>query len=96
MQWHDARSHHERALQLYVTTYVDPLASSAEGAEGEEPGAIPETALIYTDHEDGGLFMAHFSRPNEHHYRYVDEYDNTVDIMMAEPAIVSHINRITD
>ena len=96
MQWQDARSHHERALQLYVTTYVDPLGLSAEGAEGEEPGAIPETALIYTDHEDGGLFMAHFSRPNEYHYRYVDEYDNTVDIMMAELSFVSYINRITD
>ena len=95
-EWQEGRAHHERALKLYVTTYVDPLGLSAEGAEGEEPGIIPETALIYTDHEDGGIFMAHFSTVNEHFYQFVDEYDNIVCIMMAEPSFADHINRIID
>jgi hypothetical protein len=82
-EWQEGRAHHERALELYVTTYV-------------EPGIMPETALIYTEHVDGGLFSAHFSYVGHGVYQYIDEYENTVSIMMAEPAIVSHINRITD
>ncbi len=84
--WQDARAHHERALELYITTYVVPT----------EPGIMPETALISTEHLDGGLFEAHFSYVGHGVYQYVDESQNTVSIMMAEPAIVAHINRITD
>jgi hypothetical protein len=57
---------------------------------------MPETALISTEHVDGGLFSAHFSYVGRNVYQYIDEYENTVSIMMAEPAIVAHINRITD
>jgi len=85
-QWQEARSHHERALQLYVTTYVDSLG----------PGTMPPTAIISTDHEDGGIFSAHFSRPNEYHYEFVDEYHNIVSIMMADLSFVDYINRITN
>lgn len=85
-QWKDARSHHQRALELYVTTYVDRT----------EPGIMPPTELIRTEHDDEGLFEARFSFVGHGVYQYVDEYDNIVSIMMAEPAIVAHINRITD
>lgn len=85
-QWQNARAHHERALELYVMTYVVPA----------EPGIMPETALISTEHVDGGLFSAHFSYVGRSVYQYVDEYENTVSIMMAEPEIVAHINRIRD
>jgi hypothetical protein len=84
--WQEARSHHQRALELYVTTYVVPLG----------PGMMPETALINTDHDDGGIFAAHFSRANDYFYQFVDEYGNIVCIMMAEPSFVNHINHITD
>ena len=84
--WQDARSHHERALQLYVTTYVART----------EPGIMPPTERISTEHDDDGIFVAHFSYVGHGVYRYVDEYENTVSIMMAEPDIVAHINRITD
>ena len=84
--WQDARAHHERALQLYLTTYVART----------EPGTMPPTELISTEHDDDGLFVARFSYVGHGVYQYVDEYDNTVSIMMAEPDIVAHINRITD
>ena len=85
-QWQDARSHHQRALELYVTTYVART----------EPGIMPPTERISTEHDDDGLFVAHFSYVGHGVYQYVDEYENTVSIMMAEPDIVAHINRITD
>jgi hypothetical protein len=57
---------------------------------------MPPTELISTEHDDGGIFAAHFSFVGHGVYQYVDESENRVSIMMAEPAIVSHINRITD
>jgi hypothetical protein len=57
---------------------------------------MPPTELISTEHVDGGFFAAHFSFVGHGVYQYVDESENRVSIMMAEPAIVSHINRITD
>lgn len=84
--WQEGRTHHERALQLYLTTYVART----------EPGTMPPTELISTEHEDGGFFAAHFSFVGHGVYQYIDESENRVSIMMAEPAIVSHINRITD
>jgi hypothetical protein len=84
--WQEGRAHHERALELYVTTYVVPT----------EPGIMPPTEQISTEHVDGGLFVAHFSYVGRNVYQYIDESDNRVSIMMAEPAIVAHINRITD
>jgi hypothetical protein len=102
-EWQEGRAHHEKALKLYLTTYVEPFGPSAERAEnndpyplGEEPGVMPPTVLIYTEHEDGGIFMAKFSRVNEHFYQFVDEYDNIVCIMMADLSFVDYINRITN
>ena len=43
--WQDARAHHERALQLYLTTYVART----------EPGTMPPTELISTEHDDDGF-----------------------------------------
>jgi len=84
--WQEARAHHERALELYVITYVATT----------EPGIMPPTEQISTEHVDGGLFVAHFSYVGHGVYQFIDESDNRVSIMMAEPSIVSHINRITD
>jgi len=102
-EWQEGRSHHERALKLYLKTYVEPFGPSAERAEnndpyplGEEPGVIPETAIIDTEHDDGGTFSAHFSRVNEHFYQFIDDYDNIVCIMMADLSFVDYINRITN
>lgn len=86
LHWQEGRAHHERALELYVTTYVVPT----------EPGIMPPTERISTEHDDEGIFSAHFSYVGHGVYQYVDEYENIVSIMMAEPAIVAHINRITD
>ena len=64
-----------------------------ESYEGE-PGM--EEEYICVPHASGGDFIAYFSRVNEHRSRYRYEYGNLVDIMMATPSLVSHINRITD
>jgi len=79
-QWEPAKSHHQLALESYL---------SLEG----EPGS---DECIRVPHASGGNFIAHFSRVNEHMSRYRDEYGNLVDIMMATLSLVSHINRITD
>ena len=78
--WELGKSHHQRALESYL---------SLEG----EPG-IEE--YICVPHVSGGDFIAYFSRVNEYMSRYRDEYGCFVDIMMATPSLVSHINRITD
>ena len=103
LEWQEGRAHHERALQLYVSMYVEPFGPSAERVDnndpyplGEEPGVMPPTVLIYTEHDDGGIFMAKFSRVNEHFYQFVDEYDNIVCIMMADLSFVDYINRISN
>lgn len=80
-QWEPAKTHHQRALESYL---------SLEG----EPGM--EEEYICVPHAAGGDFIAYFSRVNEHMSRYRDEYGCLVDIMMATPSLVSHINRITD
>lgn len=85
-QWEEGKSHHKIALNSYMTLYVDPL----------EPGMMPAGAFICADHVDGGLFAAHFSYVGRSVYQFLDQYGNIVQIMMAEPAIVAHINRITD
>lgn len=79
--WESARTHHQRALELYL---------SLEG----EPGM--EEEYICVPHVSGGDFIGYFSRVNEHMSRYRDEYGNLVDIMMATPSLVSHINRVMD
>ena len=63
-----------------------------ESYEGE-PGS---DECIRVPHASGGDFIAYFSRVNDHMARYRDEYGCFVDIMMATPSLVSHINRITD
>ena len=85
-QWEEGRSHHKIALNSYKTLYVDPL----------EPGMMPAGGFICADHEDGGLFAAHFSYVGRQVYQFLDQFGNIVQIMMAEPNIVAHINRITD
>ena len=78
--WELGKSHHQLALESYL---------SLEG----EPGS---DECIHVPHASGGDFIAYFSRVNEHMSRYRDEYGCFVDIMMATPSLVSHINRITD
>ena len=78
--WESARTHHQLALESYL---------SLEG----EPGS---NECIRVPHVAGGDFIAYFSKVNEHMYRYRDEYGNLVDIMMATPSFVSYINRIVD
>lgn len=78
--WELGKSHHQRALESYL---------SLEG----EPGS---DECIRVPHVLGGDFIGYFSRVNEHMSRYRDEYGNLVDIMMATPSLVSHINRVID
>jgi len=78
-QWELAKSHHERALETYMTL------------EGE-PGS---DECIRVPHVSGEDFIGYFSRVNEHMSRYRDEYGNMVDIMMETPERVAQINRIT-
>lgn len=79
--WESSRTHHQRALESYL---------SIEG----EPGM--EEERISVPHTEGGLFVAYFSKINNDVYQYRDEYGNLVSIMMATPSIVAYINRITD
>lgn len=79
-QWELAKSHHERALEAYL---------SLDG----EPGS---DECIRVPHVSGGDFVGYFSRVNEHMSRYRDESGNLVDIMMSTPSLVSHINRVVD
>lgn len=51
---------------------------------------------ISVPHLDGGNFVAHFSRVNEHYSEYVDEYGRRVEIMMSTPGYAAYINRIID
>ena len=84
--WVEGKSHHRAALQMYMTYYVDNV----------EAGAIPEEAAIRVAHVEGGTFIATFSYVQDTLYQYVDEYRNIVQIMMAEPSFISHINHITN
>ena len=84
--WVEGKSHHRAALQMYTTYYVDNV----------EAGAIPEEAAIRVAHEQGGIFIATFSYVQDALCQYVDEYDNTVHIMMAEPTLINHINHVTN
>ena len=84
--WVEGKSHHRAALQMYMTYYVD----------NAEAGAIPEEAAIRVAHAQGGTFIATFSYVNESVCQYVDEYGNTVYIMMQDPALAAQINRIVD
>ena len=78
--WERGKSHHELALNSYL---------SIEG----EPGS---NECISVPHVSGGTFVAHFSKINDIVYRFRDEYGNNVDIMMEVPARVAYINRIMD
>ena len=78
--WERGKSHHARALESYL---------SLEG----EPGS---DECIRVPHVSGGLFVAYFSKVNDSMYRFRDEYENLVDIMMEVPARVAYINRIMD
>jgi hypothetical protein len=80
LHWVEGKLHHQNALELYMNRMGEP----GEGIEIETP------------HVNGGMFKAKFSRINEHVYQYVDEYHNTVAIMMDEPEHVGFINRIRD
>ncbi len=84
--WVEGKPHHHAALQMYMTSYVDNV----------EAGAIPEEAVISTAHIQGGQFVARFSYVEENMCQYVDEYENTVQIMMQDPARIAHINRISN
>ena len=81
--WMAGKPHHKAALELYLNT------------EGE-PGEDSQEKEIQTQHPSGGMFKATFSRITENLYKYVDEYQNTVKIMMAEPEQVAYINRLRD
>jgi len=84
--WVEGKSHHRAALQMYTTYYVDNV----------EAGAIPEEAAIRVAHAEGGTFIATFSYVQDTLYQYVDEYRNIVQIMMAEPTLINHINHLTN
>ncbi len=84
--WVLGREHHEIALNSYITLYVSRL----------EPGQTPTGAYICADHEDGGKFIAYFSCVKDTVYQFLDQYGNTVQIMMEQPTRVAQINRIVD
>jgi hypothetical protein len=84
--WTRGRRHHEIALHSYLFLHVTPL----------EPGQIPTGAFICADHVDGGQFYAYFSYVGHHVYQFLDQYGNTVQIMMETPSRIAHVNRITD
>ena len=85
LPWVQGKPHHQAALQIYMSSYMDNV----------EAGAKPEEALISTAHIQGGQFVARFNNVEGELFQYVDEYDNIVHIMMAEPNYVASINRIT-
>lgn len=84
--WIRGRTHHEIALNSYIALYVSRL----------EPGQTPAGGIICADHEDGGRFVAYFSCVQDSLYQFLDQYGNTVQIMMEKPERVAYINRITD
>ena len=84
--WMEGKLHHRVALQLYISQIVENL----------QPGDRRQRAVICTDHEQGGQFIANFSQINESLYQFIDEYGNAVDIMMEEPGRVAFINRISN
>ena len=84
--WVEGKPHHYAALQSYMS-YC---------SENIQPGARRQRAVICTDHEQGGQFIANFSQINESLYQFIDEYGNAVDIMMEEPEKIAFINRISN
>jgi hypothetical protein len=84
--WVLGRKHHEIALNTYLILHVTPL----------EPGQTPIGAFICADHEDGGQFYAYFTYVGNNVYQFLDQYKNTVQIVIETPARIAYINRITD
>lgn len=84
--WVSARRHHEIALNSYITLYVS----------NREPGEAIRGGFIGADHEDGGQFYAYFSHVQDTLYQFLDQYGNTVQIMIEKPEFVAYINRIMD
>lgn len=84
--WVQGKKHHEIALKSYLFLHVTPL----------EPGQVPKGAFICADHEAGGQFYAYFTHVKNTVYQFLDQYGNTVQIVMETPSRIAHINRITD
>ena len=84
--WVRSKRHHEIALNSYLSLHVTAL----------EPGQVPVGAFISADHEAGGQFYAYFTHVSGTVYQFLDQYGNTVQIMMGQPERVAYINRITD
>jgi len=78
--WVAGNDHHSAALARY------------RNMEGE-PG---NKCRIAVPHTLGGSFVAYFSKINDDVFQYIDEYNNTVQIMMCTPEWAGHINRIID
>lgn len=81
--WTRGRSHHYHALQSY---FSHPNANNSPN----------EATHLSVPHQDGGIFAAWFSKVNQSVYRYRDEYNQQVEIMMAHPGYTAYINRIVD
>ena len=84
--WVRSKRHHEIALNTYMILHVSNL----------EPGQTPEGAFICADHEAGGQFYAYFTHVGDTVYQFLDQYGNTVKIVMETHARIAQINRITD
>ena len=87
--WSRGRQHHYNALISFINTPYNL----------NDPNPI----FISVPHTDGGDFVAHFTRNNENSgngYQYlstyVDEYGQTVQIMLCNPGYAAFINRVID
>jgi hypothetical protein len=93
--WSRGRQHHHDALISFMNSPYNL----------NEPNPV----FISVPHTDGGNFVAHFTLNNEnsgnnennengYQYlsKYVDQYGQTVEIMLCNPAYAAYINRIVD
>ena len=56
----------------------------------------PTQSKVKTQHEDGGYFVADFSKVGKDSYNYVDESGKSVEIMYITPSDVAFNNRMMD
>ena len=85
--WVSARSHHKAAFDIFLKDETK--------------------SRVQTPHVDGGDFVAHFSKFGQlgahsltfSHilsvYKYVDEYEKTVEISYMTPDLAAFINRVS-
>ena len=83
--WVRSRKHHYNALVSFLNNKI---------------------SRVTVPHEDGGNFVGEFTcaQYDEHTEKYtqntlcsyIDEYGNSVDIMICEPSYAAYINRIVD